>query len=76
LIYQSLIINPDTTNKKISANATVTASSEASVIKFISNIRSNSDIETVTIDQIEKKAEENNYSISFRVTFKDSLTKI
>lgn len=76
LIYQSLVISSDATSKKISADATVTASSETSVIKFISNIRSNSDVETVTIDQIEKKSEENNYSISFRATFKDSLTKI
>lgn len=76
LIYQNLVITPDQSTRKISASATITASTEASVIKFISNLRSNTDIETVTIDQIEKKLQEDNYSITFHITFKDSIAQL
>lgn len=76
LIYKNLSIKPDVTTNKINADATVIAFSEPSIIKFISNLMSNSDIETVKINQIEKKAKENNYSISFSAVFKNSSQKL
>ncbi len=76
LIYQSLNLSPDPTSQKTNASATVIAFTEDSVIKFISNLMSNSDIETVKIGQIEKKAKENNYTITFSVVFKDSTKNI
>ncbi|MCW1949570.1 MAG: hypothetical protein KIH89_003985 [Candidatus Shapirobacteria bacterium] len=75
LIYQdlSILVNPIT--KKINANANITAFSEDSVIDFISNLMSNSDIENVKINQIEKKPKENNYTISLSVIFKNLAKK-
>ncbi len=76
LIYQNLSLAPDSTTQKISASATVTAFSESSIIKFISNLMANTSIETVNINRIEKKMKENNYSISFSVVFKNSPPQI
>jgi len=75
LIYKSLSLKLDD-NKKVSANASLVAFNEDSIVKFITNLMLNPDIETVKINQIEKKSQENNYSIVFSVTFKDSKTKI
>ena len=76
LIYKNLSLNPNPNTKKISASATVIAFSESSIIKFISNLMSNTAIEAVNISKIEKKMKENNYSISFSVIFKNSSQQI
>lgn len=74
LIYKN--INITNLSDKTNANAVVIAFNENSIIKFISNLMSNTDIETVRINQIEKKPKENNYSISFSVVFKNSPPQI
>lgn len=76
LVYKNLNFTSDSSTNKINANATVTAFTEDSIIKFITNLMSNSDIETVKINQIEKKAKDNNYSISLSVVFKNFPVKL
>ncbi len=72
LIYKNISLNTDDATQKVNATATVIAYTESSIIKFISNIMANTDIESVKINQIEKRAKENNYSISFSAVFKNS----
>jgi hypothetical protein len=76
LIYKNLSINQNTETNKTIASASLLAFNEASIITFINNLALNNNIETVNISQIEKKAQENNYSISFSVTFKNSDNQI
>lgn len=72
LVYKNLSIKTDTQTNKVTAEASLIAFNEVSIIAFINNLKLNKDIETVNINQIEKKSEENNYSISFSVIFKNS----
>jgi hypothetical protein len=72
LVYQTISIKKDETTQSVSATASLTAFNETSIITFINNLILNSDIETVKINQIEKKQQENNYSVSISVIFKDS----
>ncbi len=74
LIYKNLSLKQEK-GGEISATASLMAFSEDSIINFITNLMLNPDIETVKINQIEKKSQENNYSISFTVTFKNSKAK-
>lgn len=76
LVYKNINFTLDPSTNKINAKATVTAFTEDSIIKFITNLMSNSDIETVKINQIEKKAKESDYSISLSAVFKTSPTKL
>lgn len=76
LIYKNLSISRDSKNNQINANATLIAFSEDSLISFITNLMVNPEIEMVQINQIEKKSQENNYSIALLITFKDSKVKI
>jgi hypothetical protein len=71
LIYQNLSLKKDKDNN-ISANASLTAFNENSIISFINNLTLNPDIKSIKINQIEKKQQENNYSIIVSVVFKDS----
>ncbi len=71
LVYQNISIKKDETNNHISATALLTAFNETSLISFINNLTLNPNIESVKINQIEKKQQENNYSISISIVFKD-----
>jgi hypothetical protein len=71
LIYQNLSFTKDKDNI-ISASASLTAFNENSIISFINNLTLNPDINSIKINQIEKKQQENNYSITVSVVFKDS----
>jgi hypothetical protein len=75
LIYQTISIKKDKDTKDIFATASLIAFNETSIITFINNLTLNPDIETVKINQIEKKQQENNYSISISVVFKNSFSK-
>jgi Tfp pilus assembly protein PilN len=74
LIYQMISINKDETNN-VSANASLIAFNETSLISFINNLTLNPNIASVKINQIEKKQQENNYSVSIFVVFKNSTDK-
>jgi hypothetical protein len=71
LIYQNLSLKKNKDNN-ISASASLTAFNENSIIAFINNLTLNPDIKSIKINQIEKKQQENNYSIIVSVVFKDS----
>lgn len=76
LTYQNISLNTGSGTEKTTATATVFAYTEDSIVKFISNLMSNTDIESVKINQIEKKPKENNYSISFYVVFKKNQSNL
>jgi hypothetical protein len=71
LVYNNLAIRQDLELKKITANASILAYREDSIINFISNLMLNPDIDTVEITKIEKKAKENTYSLSIYLIFND-----
>lgn len=75
IIYNSLLINYDKEINQTKAIASLTAFKEDSIINFITNLMVNPDIQSVNINQIEKKTKENNYSISISVVFKSSKIK-
>jgi Tfp pilus assembly protein PilN len=74
IIYKTLSIGKEDDQKKVSASASLVAFEEDSIINFINNLTLNPNIETVKINQIEKKQQENNYSVSISVVFKNSQT--
>lgn len=74
IIYKTLSVGKEEDSKKISATASLVAFNETSIINFINNITLNPNIETVKINQIEKKQQENNYSVTISVVFKNSQT--
>jgi hypothetical protein len=76
LIYQNLSIQKDKDNNKVSASASLIAFSESSIINFINNLTLNPNIETIKINQIEKKQQENNYLIEISVIFKKIPNKV
>jgi Tfp pilus assembly protein PilN len=71
LVYQTLSIKKDEDSKNVSAVASLIAFNETSIITFINNLTLNPNIETIKINQIEKKQQENNYSINISVVFKE-----
>lgn len=75
LIYQNISIKKDDNDNKVSANISLIALSEASLVSFVNNLTLNPNIEAVKINQIEKKQQENNYSISVSIVFKNLATK-
>ena len=75
IVFDNLSINYDSSTNQTKANASLTAFKEDSIVSFITNLMVNPDIQSVNINQIEKKPKENNYSISISVVFKDSKTK-
>lgn len=70
IIYNNLSMVSDKTTHKISANLSLIAYNESSIVDFITNLTLNSDIESVNLNQIEKKSRENRYSISISLVFK------
>lgn len=72
IVYNNLSIKKDEESGDISANASLIAYREESIINFISNLMLNPAIKNVDINQIEKKDKENSYSISISVIFKPS----
>jgi phosphoribosylformylglycinamidine (FGAM) synthase PurS component len=75
LIYNNISVTHDTKLNQIKADASLMAFKENSIISFISNLMLNPNIESVNINQIEKKDKENNYSIDISVVFKNSPSK-
>jgi hypothetical protein len=75
IIYDDLSISYDKDTQQTRTMASLTAFKEDSIVNFITNLMVNPDIQTVTINQIEKKPKENNYSISISVVFKNSKAK-
>jgi hypothetical protein len=71
LVYQTLSLKKDEDNN-VSASASLIAFNESSIITFINNLTLNPDIQSININQIEKKQQENNYLISVSVVFKNS----
>jgi len=71
LIYNNLAIQKDQELNKITATASLIAYREESIVDFITNLMLNPNIETVEITRIEKKAKENNYSLSIYIIFTD-----
>jgi len=75
IVYNNLSIKKDRVSNIISADASLTAFREESIVSFISNLMVNPAIQNVDINQIEKKDKENSYSISISITFKNSTSK-
>lgn len=71
LVYQTLSLKKDEDNN-VSASVSLIAFNESSIITFINNLTLNPDIQSININQIEKKQQENNYLISVSVVFKNS----
>jgi hypothetical protein len=53
----------------------LTAYKEESIVDFITNLTVNPDISSVRIDKIEKKSQENNYSINVSLVFNSVVKK-
>lgn len=77
LIYKSLSLKCENSdNDRVNANANLIAFKEDSIVSFITNLMVNDQIDSVTINQIEKKSQENSYSVTLSVVFKNSTSKI
>ncbi len=75
LTYKSISIKQDKKNSDITISALLTAFNEKSIVEFIKNLKLNSKIDSVSINNIEKKSNENNYSVSVSVIFKNNPKK-
>lgn len=75
LIYDTILVKHDNQSNQTTADASIIAFQEESIVNFLTNLMLNPDIESVNISQIEKKAKENNYSISVSVVFKNLIPK-
>jgi len=75
IVFNNLSVKKDNTSGNITANASLTAYNEDSIVSFISNLMLNPDIQNVDVDKIEKKDKENNYSVSVSLVFKNSISK-
>lgn len=75
IIYNSLTISKDKNNNKITSSISLIAYNESSIVDFITNLTLNPDIESVSLNQIEKKPRENKYSISISLIFKTASAK-
>jgi len=71
LTYKNISIKQDSQKSEITISASLIAFNEISIVDFIKNLKLNPDINTVNINNIEKKLNENNYSISVTVIFKN-----
>ena len=76
IIYQNISVKKDKDTQDISASASLMASNESSMITFINNLTLNPNIKTVKINQIEKKQQENNYSLNVSVIFNNTQEEI
>lgn len=68
--YKDISIKQDKKNSDITVSASLVAFNEKSIVDFIKNLKLNPKIDMVNINNIEKKSNENNYSISVSVIFK------
>jgi len=73
LSYKDISIKPDSKSKNIAISASLVAFNEKSIVDFIKNLKLNSKIDSVNINNIEKKANENYYSLAVSVIFKENL---
>ncbi|MEI8067370.1 MAG: hypothetical protein WCG91_00265 [Candidatus Shapirobacteria bacterium] len=75
IVYDNLSLSKDETLNKTVASISLTAYKEDSIVDFITNLMLNPDIQTVNINKIEKKAQENKYSINISLVFKTPTPK-
>jgi hypothetical protein len=75
IIYDNLSVAKDEKTNKTTASLSLTAYREESIVDFITNLMLNPDIQTVNINNIEKKDQENQYLISISLIF-NSPSKI
>ena len=69
LSYKNISIKQDKKDNKITIVASLVAFNEKSIIDFINNLKLNPNIETFSINNIEKKSNENNFSVLISVIF-------
>jgi hypothetical protein len=70
LFYDKLTVSKDEKSKATSITTTLIAYKEESIVFFITNLMLNPDIDQVDVNRIEKKEQENQYSISLTLFFK------
>jgi Tfp pilus assembly protein PilN len=75
IIFKDINITKNKTDEEITAQVALTAYNESSIIDFITNLTVNPDIESVNLNQIEKKPRENKYSLSISLVFKTGDSK-
>ena len=76
LTYKNISIKQDEKNSDVTIDASLIAFNEKSIVDFIKNLKLNPKIDSASINKIEKKANENNYSISVSVVFKNIKKEI
>ena len=76
LTYKSISIKQDKKNSDITVSASLIAFNEKSIVDFVKNLKLNPKIDSANINNIEKKANENNYSLSVSVVFKSKPKEI
>lgn len=70
IIFNSIAITKDAKEtKNLTAEVSLTAFKEESIIDFLTNLALNPKISSVDINRIEKKQRENNYSIQISLVF-------
>jgi hypothetical protein len=76
ITYKNITINQDEKNGDITINASLIAFNEKSIVDFIKNLKLNPLIDVVNITNIEKKSNENNYTISITCIFNKSKKQL
>lgn len=74
LFYKNLSVNTDPNAKNTVINTSLIAYNEESIVSFITNLMLNPDINQVNITKIEKKEQENQYSISLILYFNNAIS--
>ena len=70
LFYEKIAVSTDEKTKTTIIDATLAAYKEESIVSFITNLMLNPDIDQVNISKIEKKENENQYSVTITLNFK------
>lgn len=73
IIYNLLSLRQDTDNKLITVDLDMVSYKEGSIIDFITNLVINPDIQTVSVNKIEKKPRDSRYLVQISLTFKKSI---
>jgi Tfp pilus assembly protein PilN len=71
IVFQALSVDTDPETGKIAASLDLEAYKENSIIDFVTNLTVNPDIETVIVNNINKRPKENNYVIRINLVFAD-----
>ena len=76
LTYKSISIRQDKKSGDITISASLIAFNEKSIVDFIKNLKLNTNIDSVNINNIEKKSNDNNYSVSVSVVFRNTQKEL